>query len=61
MECFERTAYLGESFPLVLDTVWQSSPLFANDFGNLRISKTRMSRDDRALMMLAIENESCIG
>lgn len=57
MECHHRRTRLGKCFPLGLDSFWKSSPLFADYLGYLWIRKTRMLRDDSALIMLAIEDE----
>lgn len=47
----------SKRLPLVLDFDWLIAPLFADDLGDLWISKTRMLSNDLGLVMLTIEDK----
>ena len=47
----------SKGLPLVLDFGWLIAPLFADDLGDLWISKTRMLSNDLGLVVLTIQNK----
>lgn len=49
--------FLGESSPFVLYVRWLFTPLITDDFGYLRICKTRILRNDLSLIVLTVKNK----
>ena len=54
-----KLLFFRKRFPLVLDFRRLVLPLFADDFGDLWVGKTRILGNDLGLMVLTVENERC--